>query len=210
MHWTCACQQVHYLENSRAAHDAHLLISLAIRVLRPLPATGIKTAPCPATAHHDSPTDSRPVRRKNLSCALSHALSHDGPPVWYPFRSPCRMTGACRSPSGAPLSLPAVSLQASVDVSLAMDMSTPVTPRVHCFPPFASNKDEGDKDARPKDVSQNLGAPQAAPSRQFGLTSGEETKDPVPCGSAVVGTTSDAAWESKAASVYYRRAVRNL
>ena len=33
VHWTCTCQQMHYLENSHAAHDARLLISFAIRVL---------------------------------------------------------------------------------------------------------------------------------------------------------------------------------
>ena len=33
VHWMCACQQVHYLENPHAAHDARLLISFAIRVL---------------------------------------------------------------------------------------------------------------------------------------------------------------------------------
>ena len=33
MHLTCACQHVHYPDNSHAAHDARLLISFAIRVL---------------------------------------------------------------------------------------------------------------------------------------------------------------------------------
>ena len=40
--------------------------------------------------------------------------------------------------------------------------------------------------------------------------SGEETTDPVPCGSAVVRTPSDAAWDSKGATVYYTRAVINF
>ena len=62
MHWTCACQQVHYPDNSHVAHDARLLISFAICVLRQPPTTGMKTAPCPATAPHNSPTDSPPIR----------------------------------------------------------------------------------------------------------------------------------------------------
>ena len=37
--------------------------------------------------------------------------------------------------------------------------------------------------------------------------SGEETTDPVPCGSALVRTPSDAAWDSKGATLYYGRAV---
>ena len=40
--------------------------------------------------------------------------------------------------------------------------------------------------------------------------SGEETTDPVLCGSAVVRTPSDAAWDSKGATVYYKRAVINF
>ena len=40
--------------------------------------------------------------------------------------------------------------------------------------------------------------------------SGEETTDPVPCGSAVVRTPSDAAWDWKGATVYYRRAIINF
>ena len=40
--------------------------------------------------------------------------------------------------------------------------------------------------------------------------SGEETTDPVTCGSPVVRTPSDAAWESKGATVYYKRAVINV
>ena len=91
-----------------------------------------------------------------------------------------------------------------------MDVTTPVAPRVHCFVPLASNKDEGDKDAGQKDVGQKDGAPQAAPSREFLLMSGEDTTDPVPCGIAVVRTPSDAAWDSKGAIVYYRRAVINF
>ena len=63
MHWAFAFHQVHYLENSHAAHDARLLISFAIRVWRKPPTTGITIAPCPATAHHKSPTESHPVRR---------------------------------------------------------------------------------------------------------------------------------------------------
>ena len=60
VHWTCACQQVHYLENSHTAHDARLLISFAIRVLRQRPTTGITTAPCLATAHSHSSTTVEP------------------------------------------------------------------------------------------------------------------------------------------------------
>ena len=37
--------------------------------------------------------------------------------------------------------------------------------------------------------------------------SGEETTDPLPCGSAVARTPSDAAWDSKGATVYYRTGV---
>ena len=69
-----------------------------------------------------------------------------------------------------------------------MDVTTPVTRRVRRFVPFVSNKDEGDNDAGQKDVGQKDGAPQAAPWREFPLLSGEETTDPVPCGSAVVRT----------------------
>ena len=76
-----------------------------------------------------------------------------------------------------------------------MDVTAPVTPRVRRFVPFVGNKDQGEKDAGQKD-----GAPQAAPSREFPLMSGEETTDPV-------RTPSDAAWDSKGATVYYRRAV---
>ena len=61
MHLTCACQQVRDPDNSYAAHGARLLISFAMLVLRQPPTTGIKTAPCPATAPHDSPTDGPPV-----------------------------------------------------------------------------------------------------------------------------------------------------
>ena len=91
-----------------------------------------------------------------------------------------------------------------------MDVTTPVAPRVRRFVPFVSNKDEGDNAVGQKDVGQKNGAPQAAPLREFPLMSGEETTDPVPCGSAVVWTPSDAAWDSKAANVYYRRAVINF
>ena len=40
--------------------------------------------------------------------------------------------------------------------------------------------------------------------------SGQETTDPVPCGSAVVRTPSDAAWHSKGGTAYCRRAVINF
>ena len=40
--------------------------------------------------------------------------------------------------------------------------------------------------------------------------SGQETTDPVPCGSALVRTPFDAAWDSKGATVYYKRAVVNF
>ena len=193
VHWTCACQQVHYLENSRTAHDARLLIFFAIRVLRQPPTTGTTTTPCPATAHHDSPTDSPLSDDRPCIVPYFHALSHDSPPVWPPVLSPCPTTVACRSRCHAPLSLRALSLQASVDVLLAMDVTTPAAPRVRRFVPFVGKKDEGDKDAGQKDVGQKDGAPQAAPSREFPLMSGEETTDPVLCGSAVVRTPSDAA-----------------
>ena len=52
--------------------------------------------------------------------------------------------------------------------------------------------------------------PQAAPSRDSLLMSGEETSDPVPCGSVVGRTPSDAAWDSKGATVYYKGAVINF
>ena len=91
-----------------------------------------------------------------------------------------------------------------------MDVTTPVAPRVRRFVPLVNNKDEGDKDAGQKYVGQKDGTPQAAPLREFPLMSGEETTDPVPCCSAVVRTPSDAAWDSKGATVYYRRAVINF
>ena len=84
MHWTCACQQVHYPENPPAAHDARLPISFAIRVLRQPPMIGIKTAPCPATAPHDSPTHSPLVRRQTLSCALCASPVPRQPPCLVP------------------------------------------------------------------------------------------------------------------------------
>ena len=102
MYWTCACQQVHYLENSHAAHDARLLIWFAIRVLRQPPTTGITTAPCPATAHHDSPTDSPP-------CPKTH-------PVLYPVFMP-RLTTA-------PLS----SAPSQVRVVRQLPVAVPVAP----------------------------------------------------------------------------------
>ena len=62
MHWTCAYQQAHCPNNPRAAHDARLLISFAIRVWRQLPATRLKTVPHPATTPHNSPANSPPVQ----------------------------------------------------------------------------------------------------------------------------------------------------
>ena len=111
---------------------------------------------------------------------------------------------------GAPLSLRGLSLQASVDVLPAMEVTTPVAPKVRRFVPFVGNKDQGAQHAWQRDVGQKDGAPQAAPSPESPLMSGEETTDPVPCGSAVVRSPSDAAWDSKGATVYYRRAVINL
>ena len=40
--------------------------------------------------------------------------------------------------------------------------------------------------------------------------SGEETTDPLPCGSAVVRTPLNAAWDLKVATVYYKRTVINF
>ena len=97
-----------------------------------------------------------------------------------------------------------------MDVLPAMDGTTLVAPRVHCFVPFVENKDQGEKDAGQKDVGQKDGAPHPGPSREFALMSGEETTDPVPCGSAVVRTPSDAAWDSKGATVSYVRAFINF
>ena len=91
-----------------------------------------------------------------------------------------------------------------------MDVTVPIAPRVRRFVPFVSNKDDGDKDAGPKDVGQNDGAPHAAPSQEFPLMSGHETTDPVLPGSALVRTPSDTAWDSREATVYYRRAVINF
>ena len=88
-----------------------------------------------------------------------------------------------------------------------MDVTTPVAPRARRFIPFVSNKDEGDKDAGLKDGGRRMGRP---PSREFPLMSGEETTDPVPCGSVVVPTPSDAAWDSKGVAMYYSRAVVNF
>ena len=67
-----------------------------------------------------------------------------------------------------------------------MDVTTPVAPRVRRFVPFVSSKDWGEKDAGQKDVGQMDGVPQPAPLREFPLMLGEETTDPVPCGTAVV------------------------
>ena len=97
-----------------------------------------------------------------------------------------------------------------MDVLPAMDITPPVAPRVRRFVPFLGNKDQGDKDAGQKDVGQKDGAPHAAPSREFPLMSGEETTDPVPCSNAVVRTPSDAAWDSKGATMYHMRAVINF
>ena len=103
-----------------------------------------------------------------------HALSHDGPRVPFFVPSTRRTTVAYRSPCRAPLPLRALSLQALVDVLLAMDVTTPVTPRVRRFVLFVSITDERDKDAGHKDVGQKDGAPQAAPSLEFPLISGED------------------------------------
>ena len=86
-----------------------------------------------------------------------------------------------------------------------MDVTTSVAPRVRRFVPFVGNKDVGQKDVGQKDE-----APQPAPSREFPLMSGEETTDPVPCASAVVRTPSDAVWDSKGATMYYKRVVINF
>ena len=89
-----------------------------------------------------------------------------------------------------------------------MDPTTPSPPEFAV--PFVINKDEGDKDAGQKDAGKKDGVPQAAPSREFPLMSGEETTDPVPCGSAVVWIPSDGPWDLKRPMVYYRRAVVNI
>ena len=60
-----------------------------------------------------------------------------------------------------------------------MHLTTPVAPRVRRFIPFGNNKNEVDNDAGQKDVGQKDGAPQATPSREFLLMSGEETTDPL-------------------------------
>ena len=98
-----------------------------------------------------------------------------------------------------------------------MDVTTPMAPRVLGFVPFVGKKDVGQrdvrqkdvgqKDVRQKDVGQKDGAPQSTPTRDFPLMSGEETTDPVPFAHAVVRTPSDAAWDLKGATVYYRRAL---
>ena len=86
-----------------------------------------------------------------------------------------------------------------------MDATNPVAPRVHGFVPFPWKKDPGQKD-----VGQKHAAPQRAPSREFPLLSGEETTDLVTCGLAVVRTPSDATWDLKGATVYYKRAIINF
>ena len=87
--WRCACQQVHYLENSHAAHDARLLISFAICVLRQPPKTGITTALCPATICHDSPPTA-PFRLQTVSCTLSSCPVPRQPRCLVPYpRSVC-------------------------------------------------------------------------------------------------------------------------
>ena len=82
VHWTCACQHVHYPENPHATHDARLRISFVIRVLRQPPTTCIKT--CPTTAPQDSPTDGPLVRRQTLSCTLSSCPVPRQPPCLVP------------------------------------------------------------------------------------------------------------------------------
>ena len=49
-----------------------------------------------------------------------------------------------------------------------------------------------------------------APSQELPLMSGEDTTDLVLCANAAVRTPSDAAQESKGATVYYRIAVINF
>ena len=86
-------------------------------------------------------------------------MSQDSPPVWCPVLSPCPTTFAYRSPCYAPVSLRALSLQASLNVLPAMDVTIPVAPKVRRFLPFVGNKDEGNKDAGQKDAGQKDGAP---------------------------------------------------
>ena len=181
--------------------------------------------PCVVTTaydrHHDNPLsrDSpprQPYRRP--PCPKTN-------PVLYPVFMPCPTTAPL---AGAVSQVPVVR-QLPVAVSVVppcrpvlfrfrpqwmffrpCDVTTPLSPRVRRFVPFVSNKDEGDRDVGQKDVGPKDGAPQGASSREFPLMSGEETTDPVPCGSAVVPTPSDAAWDSKGATVYYKRAVTNF
>ena len=88
-----------------------------------------------------------------------HALSHDSPSVQCLVLSPYPTTVSCRVLCHAPLSLLAPSLQASVDVLPAMDVTNLVVPRVRRFVPFVGNKDQGEKDAGQKDVEHKDGAP---------------------------------------------------
>ena len=95
LHWTFACQLAHYPDNSHSAHDARLLISFAIRVLRRPPTTR-KTAPL---------SNGRPCL---VPCL--HVVSHNSPPVRCFVLSPCPTTVAFRSLCHAPPRVPTCSL----------------------------------------------------------------------------------------------------
>ena len=80
-----------------------------------------------------------------------------------------------------------IPLQASMHVVPAIGVT-----RVRRFVPLVGNKDlrqndDGQKDVQHRDVGQKSPAVLAgpAPSREFMLMSGEETRDPVPCATAV-------------------------
>ena len=57
---------------------------------------------------------------------------------------------------------------------------------------------------------KSMGHRRPPPRGNFRLMSGKETMKPVPCGSAVVQTPSDVAWDSKGATVYYRPTIVNF
>ena len=82
------------------------------------------------------------------------------------------MTAACLEPCHATLSfLPALPFQASVDVFLAMGVTTSVAPRVRCFHLFMGQKSE---------------APQLALPCKLPLRSGEDDTNVVLRASSVV------------------------
>ena len=134
---------MHYPNNSHAAHDARLLISFAIRVSRKLPTTVFKIVSCP-----DSPPR-QPYRQP--PCPMTD-------PVLRLVFMPCLTTTPLSSAlSYGPVlrQLPvsvfvmllclvrALPPQASTDVLPAMDVTTPVAPRIRRFIPFIGNKNAG-------------------------------------------------------------------